>query len=100
MNFKIFDRASKIMSEIFEVSELTDWKLIWGERFNGLMEVSFSDLVWLKGSGKNDVNEIEMFEGDLITMKSYNYSFLNTHMFVLNYNKEEMRFEFQRVLGI
>ena len=94
MNFKIYDKSTKTMSDVFEVSELTDWKLIWSDRFNGQNQISFCDLIWLKGSGLCDENGVEIFEGDLVTMTSYNYSFLNSHLFKVFYDKRVMRFEF------
>lgn len=94
MNIKIFDKYTKTMSDVFEISELKDWDLIWSDRFKGQNEISFCDLIWLRGAGRLDTQGIEIFEGDKIKMKSYNFPHLNNDEFEVKYDEKSMMFKF------
>ena len=44
-----------------------------------------------------DMNGKEMYEGDIVTMISYNYQHLNNEKWEVIYSEEDMRFKFKKL---
>lgn len=94
MNIKIYDKFTKTMSDKFAISELPNFSLIWMDKFKGQKEISFCDLTWLKGTGHFDINGNEIFEGDIVKLKSYNFHYLENDEYVVKYENEDLMFKF------
>lgn len=55
IKIKIWDKFTKTMSVPFELSELIfSWDVIWMDRFNGQMEISGCDMIYLQFTGLHD----------------------------------------------
>jgi uncharacterized phage protein (TIGR01671 family) len=97
--FQIFDKNTKIMSEPFELSELTHWNLIWGDRFKGQNEVSFCDLNWREYTGLKDRTGKDVYEGDILKYVD-NWEFPNeddTSHHLIYWDEERARFTDLRI---
>ena len=56
-------------------------------------QINLAECKIMQSTGYEDVRGIEIYEDDIVSMKSYNYHFLNSHLFRVVYETKDMQFK-------
>ena len=62
---------------------------------NGVSTENFNEKTLGEFTGLLDRHGVEIYEGDIVTMKSYNHSFQNKYKYEVYYSETEARFKFR-----